>query len=369
MKTLPSIITDPIYEEPKQYNQYEQFWLKYINDKRDLPFIHLLTKIHLTVLPAAIVLFTPLLKGIWWWALLGPYFFISQIYLRGPFGLMLHNISHRRLFKKSTANKLNKYVIWIICPLFGHTPESYFAHHVGMHHVENNLPDDTSSTMGYQRDSIIDFLKYYIHFIIAGIIETLTYLVKRKKRKYYVPFSWGEFSFLVFCIAMLFVNLKATLWVFIIPCIFSRLIMMLGNWTQHAFVNIDDPTNQYSNTINCINTPYNYKCWNDGYHLIHHLKPGAHYTEMPKLFMNEKDNIAKNQSLVFDGIHYLHLFYYLMTKRYDKMEKNLVNINSSFSSSEEAIQVLKKRTQKMHGKLTNSMFLGNAKSASLILQT
>jgi hypothetical protein len=58
--------------------------------------------------------------------------------------------------------------------------------------------------------------------------------------------------------------------------------------------------------------------------------------------------LAKERSLVFDGIHYLHLFYYLMTKSYDKIADNLVNINNSFSSRDEAIAVLKQRTAKFH---------------------
>ena len=54
MKALTEI-TDPVYKEPKHFSAYEKFWLKYINDKRDLPFIHLLTAIHILVIPAAII--------------------------------------------------------------------------------------------------------------------------------------------------------------------------------------------------------------------------------------------------------------------------------------------------------------------------
>ena len=131
-----------------------------------------------------------------------------------------------------------------------------------------------------------------------------------------------------------------------VPFLLSRLVMMLGNWTQHAFVDLNDPENMYRNCYTCINTSYNQKCWNDGYHLMHHLRPGAHYTEMPALFVKEKEMLAKEKSLVFEGIHYLHLFYFLMTIRYDKIADNLVNINNSFSSREEAINVLKQRTAK-----------------------
>ena len=47
--------------------------------------------------------------------------------------------------------KLNLYIPWLLGPFFGETPETYFVHHVGMHHVEENLEDDLSSTMPYKR--------------------------------------------------------------------------------------------------------------------------------------------------------------------------------------------------------------------------
>lgn len=344
MKILTTL-TDPVYV-PKKINWYDKVWLHFINDKRDLPFAYLLTHIHLTVLPAAIVLFTPLLQGIWWWVLAVPYFYLSQLYFKGRFGLMFHCICHRKLFKKP-YQWLHSYITWIICPLFGHAPEGYFSHHMGMHHVENNMEDDTSSTMAYQRDSARAFLSYFFKFLLVGVKNTILYLYYRKRKKLYTRLTLGEYIYIAFCIGMCFVNLKATLVVFIVPLLFARLVMMLGNWAQHSFIDQHEPDNLYKSSINCINTVYNKTCWNDGYHIIHHLRPGMHYTDMPGEFLKRKDEFAKNKAIVFDGIHYLHVFFYLLTKRYDKLADNLVNINNMFASREQAILFLKERTRKI----------------------
>jgi fatty acid desaturase len=346
MKAL-SILTDPVYVPKEKYTFYDRFWLRLMNDKRDLPFIYLLTTIHLTVFPVAILLFTPVLNGWWWWAVAIPYFYVAQFYFKGRFGLMLHCICHRKCFKQP-YQWLHTYITWIVCPLFGHAPEGYFSHHLGMHHIENNMPDDTSSTMPYQRDSLRDFLAYFFKFLFVGVKNTILYLYYRKRKKLYMRLTIGEYTYIAFCIVMCFINLKATLVVFIVPLLFARLVMMLGNWTQHSFIDSKDPDNLYTNSINCINTPYNKVCWNDGYHIIHHLRPGMHYTDMPAEFLKRKDEFAANKAIVFDGIHYLHIFVYLLTKRYDKLANNLVNINDTiFSSREEAIALMKERTKKI----------------------
>lgn len=346
MKALTTL-TDPIYTEPEKFTRYEKFWLKYINDKRDLPFIHLLTAIHIFVIPAAVILYTPLLQGWYWWLLYIPYFYISQMYFKGRFGLMLHCISHRKLFAKGYTWLYN-YTIWFVCPFFGHTPETYFVHHMAMHHVENNQEDDASSTLKYKRDSLLDFLKYVGRFLVMGFVDTFVYLFNRKRKKLYMRLTYGEISFYLFCVAMCFVNFHATLFIFIIPFVFARIVMMLGNWAQHSFIDKNNTEDNFTSAINCINTKYNQMCWNDGYHTVHHLRPGMHYTEIPGEFLKMKDEFIQKKAIIFDGIHYLHVFVWLMTKNYDKLADNLVNIdNKTFSSKEEAIELMKERTKKI----------------------
>jgi fatty acid desaturase len=345
MLNFPETISDPIYKEPKSYNGYDRFWLKHINDKRDIPFIRLLTILHLTILPAGILLYIPLLQGVWWWLAAAVYFYFAQFYFKGSFGLMLHCLCHRKTFK--TQQKIiTKYIHWFVCPFFGHLGDSYFSHHMGMHHIESNMPDDASSTMCYQRDSLKDFLKYWGHFMILGAKDTFDYLFARKRKKLYNQLTLNEIAFFIAVILLCFINLKATLIVFIIPLLFARLVMMVGNWTQHAFVDPSEPDNDLASAIVCMNTVYNRKCWNDGYHAIHHFRPGVHYTEYPIIFQQIIPQMAANRTLVFVNIHYLHIFFYLLRKRYDKLASNLVNINKIFPCDEDAIQLMKSRTKK-----------------------
>ena len=344
MRKLPTI-TDPIYNEVGTYSSLDQFFLKYINDKRDLPFIHLLLKLTFINLPVALLLFTSLLSGWHWWFIAFIYAGLV-IYFVGPFTLMLHNTSHRRLFKKKYGY-LNQYIPWVIGPFMGQSPETYFSHHIGMHHVENNLEGDKSTTMPYQRDSFIDFVKYGGGFLLIGVWELAEYFRKKRFMKLYKMVMRGEFSFIFLIVILAFVHLQAALWVFITCTIIVRLSMMAGNWGQHAFIDAASPENNYRNSLTCINSAYNRNCFNDGYHIGHHLNPSMHWTDMPKEFIRNKMKYADERAIIYEGLDFHMVWLFLMLKRYDKLAAHFVDIDNRYQSDDEIIQLLKERTKKI----------------------
>ncbi|MFD2571648.1 fatty acid desaturase family protein [Spirosoma soli] len=344
MKVLGPI-QDPVFIE-KSYNQVDQLFLRYIKDERDLPFVYLTIRISLTLIPLSVLLFMPFLTGWAWWAVAAVHFYISNFMFKGPFGLMLHCTSHRPFFKPEYG-WMNNYLPWIMAPFFGHTPETYYSHHIGMHHPENNLEDDESSTMAFQRDSFRSFLAYFGQFFVRGVHDLLVYLRWKNRSKLAKRALIGEITFGIVCVALCFVSWPATVLVFILPLFIYRLVAMLGNWTQHAFVDGDDPGNAYKNSITCINVKYNKKCWNDGYHISHHVRPAMHWTEHPVFFQKTIDKYAQNQAIVFDGLDFLQIFFLLMRGRYDKLAQHMVNINGTFVDDDDAIALLRQRTQRI----------------------
>jgi fatty acid desaturase len=346
MKIFNDVITDPVYVEPSApYNSFQRFCRSLIRDERDLPFVYLTLELTLILLPLAVLLYLPVPSWLWWTAAIA-YQVLNNFRYKGPFGLMLHCTSHRVFFNKKYGF-MNHYLPWVIGPLFGQTPETYYSHHIGMHHPENNMPEDESSTMPFQRDSLRGFSRYLTSFIFAGVINLARYFYRKNRTKLLVRVTRGELLFIAACIGLSFVNFPATFVVFILPFMISRVIMMVGNWAQHAFIAADEPDNSYKNSITCINTKYNHKCWNDGYHISHHVKPSMHWTEHPRYFRETLHEYIENEAIVFDGIHFLHVWLWLMTKRYDLLAKHFVNIGDRFSSDEEVIAFLRERTCKI----------------------
>lgn len=341
MKTLTTI-TDPTGVKPPD-GVADRFFVSLIRDPGDLPFVYLTLKITFTLIPLAVLLFTPLLPLWLWWIAAISYQFLNNVSFKGPYGLMMHCTSHRPWFR-TKYGFMNYYLPWIIGPLFGQTPETYYTHHVGMHHPENNMPDDESSTMMYQRDSLADFAHYLGTFLFLGIYHLCSYFVRKKRKRLLYRSVRGELLFILACIALCFVNAPATFVVFILPFITFRVIAMTGNWAQHSFIDAADPANPYKNSVTCINTKYNVKCWNDGYHISHHIHPTMHWTEHPEYFKNTLQQYIDSNAVVFDGIHFLHVFIYLMRRRYDLLARHFVNLGDRFDSDEEIMAFLKSRT-------------------------
>ncbi|MBI1191615.1 MAG: fatty acid desaturase [Bacteroidetes bacterium] len=343
MQTLP-ILTDPVFVPKAQYGPLDRFMLGLIRDERDLPFVYLSLKITFFMMALGVAMYIPGIPG-WLFALMAVgYTLMNNFVFKGPFGLMLHCTSHRKFFKKE-YELFNHYLPWIVSPFFGQTPETYASHHVGMHHAENNLPEDESSTMKYQRDSFRDWLRYFGDFLLLGLYRTVGYFRRHNRPTLITKMVRGEALFYLLCIALCFVNWQATLFVFILPFFISRFIMMLGNWTQHAFIDHTDPGNHYKNSITCINHKYNHKCWNDGYHISHHIRPTMHWTEHPRHLQENTAEYVRNKALIFDKLDFLGIFVLLMNKRYDKLADHLVNLGA-WASKEEMIATMKERTRR-----------------------
>lgn len=334
-------VTDPVYNGSDKFDLIETLCLKVIKDRRDVPFLILISKVLIFVVPFAVCLF--LVKELNVWICLG-YLGTVMIYFLGPVTLMLHNTSHRPLFRRSHV-WLNSIIPWFICLFFGQSPETYYVHHIGMHHVEENFVDDLSTTIFFQRDSVWCFFQYIIDFFVLGPVRLLYYMKSKGRKKLFRKVLSGELSFLCLTAVLSFVNFKATLIVFILPFFVTRFAMLAGNWAQHAFIDPTDPTNPFKNSITCINSLYNKRCFNDGYHIGHHLNSSLHWSEMPTHFLKNQSRFVAEQAIVFQGLDYFQIWLFLMLKKYDRLADHLVRMGSGELSQEEKMALLRLRTK------------------------
>ncbi|MBX3465957.1 MAG: fatty acid desaturase [Planctomycetes bacterium] len=307
-------------------------------DPRDAPLLGVVVGMSLVLVPGALVLYAP---GGFSWPL-------AAAYLAALFGLffdryilMLHATRHRRLFRPGL--ELDAWVDWALGPLAGQSPCTYHAHHLGMHHVENNLWADASSTLPYRRDSALDFLRYWGRFLVAGVVDLVAYLLGRRRTKLARRAALGELAYLATLGALLWVEWRATLVVFVVPLVAARFAMMAGNWAQHAFVDPADPGNPYRNSLTTINTRYNRRCFNDGYHIGHHLKPSRHWSELPGELLEHLDTYRDQGALVLEGLDFFQVWALLMVKDHDTLARHVVHLGGAPRSHDETVALLRAR--------------------------
>ncbi len=336
--TVPTI-TDP-QTEPKYAPTAFQRWIEgHLYEPRDAVFVRLVLKNLLIIAPLQIALYV---RFSWWLA--AAVWALQVAWMAPPTILMLHNTMHRPFFKSPRI--LNRVVPYAMSLLFG-IPTGYMEHHVGMHHAENNLRNDLSSTMRYQRDSILDWLVYFSRFLFLGHYQLTKYFLKKNRPAMAKRAMTSDFLHVSFMVGMSFVNWQATLAAFVVPYFVMRLAMMWGNWGQHAFIDPSRPGDSFVNSITCINSNYNQRCFNDGYHIGHHVKQTRHWTELPGDFLANTERYAKEGCIVFEGIDFFMVSLFLFLKRYDWLARRFVRMPGDARTDAEIIEFLKGRTRRI----------------------
>jgi len=337
-QTSPGLTIDDSATAPRP--PYVRWVVPLLNDERDATFVGLMCSC-LLVASSGVALF---FADRWFWYQ-APIHILLVGLLIDRFTLMLHCTSHRPLFKP-THQWLNAVIPWVLGPFFGQSPETYFAHHLGMHHPEENLQDDLSSTLRFQRDKLGHFLRYLGRFLALVLVELSRYLVRRGRMKLLRRVFLGEGVYWAVVIGLSLLRPDAVLVVLVIPFLTIRTLMMVGNWGQHAFVCEKEPGNPYRSSITCINSRYNRRCFNDGYHIGHHLNARAHFTEYPAEFAKNLDRYGQNDSIVFQGVDFFEVWLFLMLGRWSRLARAFVQLPSAPTRNhDEIVAFLKARVR------------------------
>ena len=343
MARVPIELTDPEYTKPASHGAVERFFLRFIRDERDLPFVWLTLGMTFIQLPFAIAMFVP---GVFRWWMAPIYLAIFYGLFADRYILMLHNTSHRPLWKRE-YNFMKSYIPYVLGPFTGQTPGTYFIHHITMHHAEGNLVKDLSSTMKYQRDDVGHFAMYWSEFFFVQIFKLAAYQARKKRTRLVVALLVGELSFYALLAVGVMLAPGPTITVFLIPFLISRFVMMAGNWGQHAFVDQNDPGSSYKSAITCINHRYNQRCFNDGYHISHHLSATRHWTDHPAELRDNAEKYAAADAIVFKDIDFIGVWFLLMRKDYAGLADKFVDMRETPRSKEEIMALLQSRTLRL----------------------
>lgn len=316
--------------------------------KKDNIFIlYVMVNVLLTTIPFSLGLY--LLEGNapnFLVSILGIAYVIFNIKVHArSFILGLHYATHTPIFNRKWGflNHLNTSVL---CNFFGMPLWTYYAHHIAMHHSENNLlPHDVSSTMPYQRDSKLEHFKYMLRYVFLIWFELPYHLIQQRRQKVAIRCLAGTSIYFTAVYCLYQIQPIATLFVFILPTIILSFALMEGNWKQHIFVDPDDPTNTYRSSFTCINTATNSLNFNDGYHIEHHKNPAMPWHDLPQYFHKQLSQHAEQDSFVFTNISSGQVGTLVLNGQLEQLAEHYLNIGQKTRTKAELIAEFKRRLQ------------------------
>ena len=282
------------------------------------------------------------------------------------FILGLHYSAHKCIWK-APYKWVDSWVSWVLCPLLGIPSNCYYAHHIIMHHKEDNaIWYDASSTMPYRRDSYLHMLAYCMRYLLGIWVELPLVMLLRKR--------WGALASLCGGLGTWFTVLyfgaqllpRTTLYCWFLPWLVISFALMRGNSIQHVFVSPDDPEDDFRLAYDLVNTKANNYMFNDGFHIEHHLSPVTHWHDLPAKFLSYLPRHRDHDSLIFDGIDGDVVSSCVCGGRLEELADHYIHIGQkSGESKEKLVAEMKRRLAPIYTITSGKMFSkGKASAAS-----
>jgi fatty acid desaturase len=193
-------------------------------------------------------------------------------------GCILHNHAHLSMWRHKTLNTLTDY--WIIL-LRGDGVYSWLPTHVLNHHRFANKPGDMTLTYRLtERNNLFNLIGYTAQGLAYYLVATLRYIASFRSQ---MP---RRFIYLISQIALhvcfvggaLFLDMRKTLLFILIPQAFGLIAMVATGYFQHHHT---DETSEFNFARNFTGKLNNLMHFNHGFHTVHHLDMGLHWSEWP----------------------------------------------------------------------------------------
>ncbi len=270
----------------------------------DAIFVRIWVGNSIAMIPVSVVLFLP--STVNYFVVLA--YSAILLMIQFPNETIDHNNIHNRIFNpKPDAPPFERNVLracrfWfenVLCILSGRIPDFYRIQHVYVHHVEDNGPDDSQTTMPYDRTSFLDFSRHALRQgldLVSGYI-VIPYLRRRNKARQLRELLRGIAVWYAFLIVLAIFNPIASALIF-----FSRLfggnIQSMIAFYQHGVIDASDVYNVHGNTMDYHHTDHGNL--GDDYHVEHHLKPARHWSKYYEEFERESANAGGHRSFVMN---------------------------------------------------------------------
>ena len=216
----------------------------------------------------------------WWLGRVHPITYALQLWLFFCSAVISHNHNHVSMWKSRGANLATSYLISLF---YGYPAIGWVPTHNQVHHKLNNRPGDSSrSPKVFAGNHLLALLVYPT---VTSIVQTrdiqafLRDLWRRNR-----PAFWAAASeYVVFfgvMIAAFAIDWRRALLFLLIPQQVALFAIQVVNYLQHVET---DAYSEWDHSRNFVSPLLNALLFNNGYHTVHHMKPGVHWSRTPAL--------------------------------------------------------------------------------------
>jgi len=189
-----------------------------------------------------------------------------------------HNAVHCPIFKSRPMNKLWQVVLTLT---YGHPVSSYVPGHNLSHHKHTQSPRDVMRThkvrFGHNGLNLI----FFMASIVPSIMRADAAYAKAMRTRHPKWFRQLMLETVVFwglSIGLFVLDWRKALILWLIPHLYAQWGIVTMNLLQHDGC---DETSDFNHSRNFVGKVVNWFTFNNGFHTIHHMIPGLHWSLTP----------------------------------------------------------------------------------------
>lgn len=211
---------------------------------------------------------------------LWPMLLLSALTSLGAFiaAVVVHNAIHAPLF---AAKKHNRWMQCFLSVAYGHPVSAYVSGHNLSHHLHTQSPKDVMRTHKARfRWNLLNAAAFF--FVVFPDIQrantSFAAAMKAERPGWHRQYRIEIYIVVLATVALALVNWKAFLLFFVLPHAFGGWGIVSINYLQHDGA---DPESPYNHSRDFTGRLLNWCTFNNGFHTIHHLHPGLHWSLLP----------------------------------------------------------------------------------------
>lgn len=215
------------------------------------------------------------------WVLLA--YWLLMIFPKGKICAFNHHHQHILTFKKKPLNRVLEFFYALHT---GVTTNLWVLHHVLGHH--HNYLDQTLDESRWKRKDGSQMGEIEYTLSVASTAYFRGYQVGKRHPKVQRDFLiYGAITFAIVAALVAFKPLQG-FFLFVLPMVCGLTLTAWATYEHHAGLDTDD---EFAASYNNVHSLYNLFTGNLGYHTAHHYKQGVHWSKLPELHHEIKDNI------------------------------------------------------------------------------